>query len=160
MRGRIGPTCLTAPPERFLPAPVYIGGRALVRVARLSGPVQDHHSPRKGHRALTFTDQALICRDCGSDFVFTAADQTSYAQRGYQYFPSRCPSCMAARRARNPNGAATHQASHGGREQRQLYPAICAECGQPTQVPFQPRTEKPIYCSDCFSRRQRANPRG
>ncbi len=106
---------------------------------------------------MSFNDTQLVCRECGSNFVFTAADQEAFAQRGHSYFPSRCPTCLATRRARNPNGAATH-ASHAGhgREQRQLYPAICAECGQATQVPFQPRTEKPIYCSDCFSRRQRS----
>ena len=100
-----------------------------------------------------------MCRECGADFVFSTNDQEGFAARGLSYFPSRCPSCMAVRRARNPQGGAGPGQNNGhtsfGREQRQLYPAICAECNQPTQVPFQPRTEKPVYCSDCFSRRQR-----
>jgi CxxC-x17-CxxC domain-containing protein len=36
-----------------------------------------------------------------------------------------------------------------------MYPAVCSSCGQDTQVPFQPRGDKPVYCSDCF-----ANQRG
>ena len=35
-----------------------------------------------------------------------------------------------------------------------MYDAICAECGRPTKVPFEPKTDKPIYCSDCFARRR------
>ena len=103
---------------------------------------------------MIFSDHQLLCRDCGEGFVFSASDQEAYAQRGFHNYPSRCPSCMAVRRARNPNGGASPSHHSGGmsfgREQRQLYPAICAECNQPTQVPFQPRTEKPVYCSDCF----------
>ncbi|MSP79210.1 MAG: hypothetical protein EXR67_06660, partial [Dehalococcoidia bacterium] len=34
---------------------------------------------------------------------------------------------------------------------RQMFPAVCATCGKATQVPFQPRGDRPVYCSDCFS---------
>jgi CxxC-x17-CxxC domain-containing protein len=33
---------------------------------------------------------------------------------------------------------------------------ICDGCGATTQVPFQPRGDKPVYCRECF---QRQNPR-
>ncbi|MEE8180204.1 MAG: CxxC-x17-CxxC domain-containing protein, partial [Nitrosopumilaceae archaeon] len=26
----------------------------------------------------------------------------------------------------------------------------CADCGTECQVPFVPRTDKPVYCNDCF----------
>ncbi len=32
-----------------------------------------------------------------------------------------------------------------------MFPATCAQCGKATQVPFQPRDDRPVYCSDCFS---------
>ncbi len=32
-----------------------------------------------------------------------------------------------------------------------MFPAVCAQCGKETQVPFQPRTERPVYCSDCYA---------
>ena len=38
----------------------------------------------------------------------------------------------------------------GDRPRRQMYPATCSTCGKETQVPFQPRGDKPVYCSDCF----------
>lgn len=38
---------------------------------------------------------------------------------------------------------------------RQVFPAICAECGKETKVIFQPRGGRPIYCSKCFDARRR-----
>jgi CxxC-x17-CxxC domain-containing protein len=32
-----------------------------------------------------------------------------------------------------------------------MHPAVCAQCGKDTTVPFRPRGDKPVYCSDCFS---------
>jgi CxxC-x17-CxxC domain-containing protein len=39
----------------------------------------------------------------------------------------------------------------GSREQRQMYTATCSSCGKEAQVPFQPTSGKPVYCSDCFA---------
>jgi CxxC-x17-CxxC domain-containing protein len=39
-----------------------------------------------------------------------------------------------------------------GREDRQMYDAVCDKCGQNCQVPFQPTGEKPVYCSNCFEK--------
>lgn len=33
---------------------------------------------------------------------------------------------------------------------RPMYSAVCAKCGNSCNVPFQPRTGKPVYCSQCF----------
>jgi CxxC-x17-CxxC domain-containing protein len=33
-----------------------------------------------------------------------------------------------------------------------MYPATCAQCGKQTEVPFQPRGDKPVYCRDCFDK--------
>ncbi|MDQ3072154.1 MAG: RNA-binding protein [Bacteroidota bacterium] len=41
---------------------------------------------------------------------------------------------------------------------RQMYPAVCSECGKDTEVPFQPRSDKPVYCRECFQLRRTAAP--
>ena len=41
---------------------------------------------------------------------------------------------------------------------RQMYPAVCSECGRETEVPFQPRSDKPVYCRECFQLRRAASP--
>jgi len=33
-----------------------------------------------------------------------------------------------------------------------MYEATCAECGVKCEVPFKPRGDKPVLCSDCFSK--------
>ena len=101
------------------------------------------------------TDMSLRCRDCGNEFVFTVGEQEFYASRGLTNTPSRCPECRAARKA--SQGGGSSYSSGGGRPrggqgggQRQLYSAICSNCGREALVPFQPRGDKPVYCSDCF----------
>jgi CxxC-x17-CxxC domain-containing protein len=94
---------------------------------------------------MPYTERTLTCRDCGASFPFTVAEQESFAQRGYTHDPARCPECRAVRRAeRGGTGA-------GGTGERQMYPAVCARCGKETEVPFQPRGDKPVYCSECYA---------
>ncbi len=33
---------------------------------------------------------------------------------------------------------------------RQMFPAVCAECGKQTEVPFKPSGDRPVLCRDCF----------
>jgi CxxC-x17-CxxC domain-containing protein len=42
---------------------------------------------------------------------------------------------------------------------RQMYPAVCSNCGKDTEVPFQPRTDKPVFCRECFQSRRASTPR-
>ncbi|MCL5256957.1 MAG: zinc-ribbon domain containing protein [Chloroflexi bacterium] len=92
-------------------------------------------------------DKTLTCRDCGQEFVFTASEQEFFAQKGFTNEPSRCPECRAARKSSRGEGG------YSGRRDsnRQMYPAVCATCGKETQVPFEPRGDRPVYCSDCYS---------
>ena len=93
---------------------------------------------------MSYEDKSLQCTDCGSPFTFTAAEQEQFATRGYTNEPKRCPSCRQARKSER--GGST--AGAGG--SRQMFPATCAECGKATEVPFEPRGDKPVYCSDCY----------
>lgn len=97
---------------------------------------------------MAMQDKTLKCADCGNDFVFTAGEQDFYAQKGFTNAPTRCPSCRAARKAAREGGGSYSSGGYGG--QRQMYPAVCAQCGKETEVPFQPRGDKPVYCSDCY----------
>lgn len=37
---------------------------------------------------------------------------------------------------------------------RELHDAVCAECGNATQVPFKPTEGKPVYCRECYRKRR------
>jgi CxxC-x17-CxxC domain-containing protein len=36
-----------------------------------------------------------------------------------------------------------------------MFSVVCSSCGKDAQVPFQPRGDRPVYCSDCFKPQQR-----
>ena len=92
---------------------------------------------------MSYEDRTLTCQDCGQSFTFSADDQAYHAEKGYTNEPKRCPSCRQARRS---------ERGDYGQSPRQMYPTVCAQCGKDTEVPFQPRGDRPVYCSDCFRR--------
>lgn len=96
-----------------------------------------------------YQDKTLACRDCGTDFSFTASEQEFYAEKGFTNEPSRCPECRAARKASGGNRGGGNRG--GGSSDRQMHDAVCASCNQPTQVPFKPSGDRPVYCRDCYS---------
>lgn len=101
---------------------------------------------------MSFTDKSLQCVDCGNSFAFTASEQEMFASKGYANEPKRCPDCRAARRQQRGDSTGGYQRSSTPRE---MFPAVCAACGKETQVPFEPRTGRPVYCSACYAKVRR-----
>src|SRR5215212_2677921 len=100
-------------------------------------------------RTMSYADKTITCRDCGMDFVFTSGEQEFYAQKGFTNEPTRCASCRQQRKA-----------GGGGRSgPREMHSATCASCGKEAQVPFVPRGDKPVYCSDCFQQQRQSSSR-
>lgn len=85
-----------------------------------------------------FQDKTLKCKECGQDFTFTAGEQEFYAQKEFKNEPQRCKSCRDAKKS-------------AGKAQREMFTTTCANCGGPAKVPFQPNSDRPVYCSDCFA---------
>jgi CxxC-x17-CxxC domain-containing protein len=131
---------------------------------------------------VSYADKTLTCRDCGTAFTFTAGEQEFYDQKGFTNQPTRCPDCRAARKAsgggrsssggggygsRDSYGGGRDSYSGGGssygggssRGQREMYTTTCSQCGKEAQVPFVPRGDKPVYCSDCFQSQRQSNSR-
>jgi CxxC-x17-CxxC domain-containing protein len=101
-------------------------------------------------------DRTLTCRACGSSFVFSTGEQQFYSARGLLNAPARCPGCRDSRRQGEETGGGSYVrygafASFGGRTPRQMHPATCDRCGLLTEVPFAPKGDRPVYCSECFS---------
>ncbi len=96
-----------------------------------------------------YTDQTLSCRDCGRSFTFTAGQQEFFASKGFANKPGRCDDCRAV----NKTGDSGRSSSFGG-SRREMFKATCSRCGGVAEVPFEPRTGRPVYCRDCFSSQQ------
>ncbi|MCS6802030.1 MAG: zinc-ribbon domain containing protein [Chloroflexota bacterium] len=105
---------------------------------------------------MALQDKTLTCRDCGHQFVFTVSEQEFFFSKGFLNNPSRCQDCRASRKARIAAQAAsggagpfsgTRVTSNGRREYTR---ATCSSCGGEALLPFTPRGDRPVYCSDCF----------
>ena len=88
-----------------------------------------------------YTDRNLTCADCGETFVFTAGEQEFYASKGFSSDPRRCPECRRKRKTARDSGAP-----------REMYDITCDRCGQQDRVPFKPRGDRPVLCSECFKK--------
>jgi CxxC-x17-CxxC domain-containing protein len=131
---------------------------------------------------MPFEDKTIVCVDCGAEFTFTADEQQRFADRGFTNEPKRCKTCREARKSsqstgnRSAGGGASYSGGaggggggggrgYGGRGggggrsfggPRQMFPATCASCGQPTEVPFKPSGNRPVYCRECFQAQRAA----
>ena len=120
---------------------------------------------------MSYADKVLTCRDCGQSFVFTTGEQEFFASRGFTNEPTRCRDCRQARKASAGGGYNSGGGSYssgggyssggyggggygGERREREMFSVTCSACGNEAQVPFQPRGDKPVYCSDCFSQQR------
>jgi len=111
----------------------------------------------------TFTDKSLKCIECNGDFTYTVAEQELHQSLGYQNEPKRCTPCREAKRQRKgtpggggggPRGGGAPRGGGGGGPAREYFTAICGECGKEAQLPFKPRGDRPVYCSDCFTKKR------
>jgi len=122
--------------------------------------------------AVTLSDQFLGCADCETEFIFTIAEQLFYAERGIER-PSCCPDCRARKRSErnadairasdvggtmlwsdgygNYGGSAPVGPKKGARTGVRMYSTTCSSCNRPTEVPFEPRNGRPVYCRECFN---------
>lgn len=89
-----------------------------------------------------YEDKTLICKECGSEFTFTAGEQEFFAEKGLSNEPQRCKACRDAKKAAR-------------RANRKMYPAVCSVCGKETEVPFEPQEGRAVYCSECFEKKNK-----
>lgn len=89
-------------------------------------------------------DKIITCKDCATQFVFSAREQQFFADKGFQNQPQRCRDCRQARRSQGAGEAPA-------RPSRPSFETVCAACGVQTTVPFRPRGDRPVYCRTCYT---------
>ena len=48
-------------------------------------------------------DKTIVCKDCGSEFIFTEGEQAFYQEKGFTNDPVRCPECRKSRKKQKYN---------------------------------------------------------
>src|SRR2546428_11060971 len=84
------------------------------------------------------TDKTLTCKNCGNQFVWTAAEQEFYQSRGLQNPPGRCKDCRELRRAEGGGGG--RSSSYGG--PRPMDMAACSNSGKEDHGPVPTHGDK------------------
>jgi CxxC-x17-CxxC domain-containing protein len=104
----------------------------------------DRDAPRQMHKAT--------CAECGD------ACEVPFKPSGDR--PVLCSNCFK----NSGRGEERSERRDDRREERsfdrprrdfgekEMFDAVCAECGQHCQVPFKPRGDKDVFCSDCFGK--------
>jgi CxxC-x17-CxxC domain-containing protein len=97
---------------------------------------------------MSFADKLLCCIDCQKTFTFSAIEQEFHSSRGFPNEPQRCPSCRKAKKTEHTSNNV--DADEASISRRQSFQVTCTLCGKDTRVPFQPRQNMPVYCSNCY----------
>jgi CxxC-x17-CxxC domain-containing protein len=99
----------------------------------------DRNAPREMHKA--------VCAECG--------DQCEVPFKPSGDRPVLCSNCFKSSRGEERGEGRREERRDFDRprhEDRQMFDATCAKCGQPCQIPFRPKPGRDIFCSDCFAR--------
>ncbi|CAN5206461.1 hypothetical protein BH11PAT1_BH11PAT1_5950 [soil metagenome] len=92
-----------------------------------------------------------VCSTCGKECV------VPFVPTGNK--PVLCSNCFEKTRDRNNDRSTPRDTQRSFSPDRPMYDAICDTCGNSCKIPFQPRTGKPVYCSNCFDSVVNPHPR-
>jgi CxxC-x17-CxxC domain-containing protein len=95
---------------------------------------------------MLLQEQSIDCFDCGVAFTFTMEEKMAYQAKGHFHVPKRCPSCRETRKTRQMKDCTFKKIQ----SDLPLFSATCTQCGKSTQVPFEPKANRPVYCHDCY----------
>ncbi len=94
---------------------------------------------------MDFRDKLIHCSICGSAFIFSAEKQEFCKVWGLPAESKQCSSCRKT--VKSKQGISS---GNFGTTNRRLYQAICSDCGKTTNLPFEPRSGRKVYCGDCY----------
>ena len=114
---------------------------------------------QKEGRPMSFVDRSIKCSDCGADFTFSTREQEFFAEKGFTNDPKRCRWCRASRMVQNNGASDRSGCRQEWQPRRQMFAAVCAECGKGTELPFEPRYGRRVYCRDCYEKVRQGAPR-
>ena len=85
------------------------------------------------------------CGDCGNEC------QVPFKPKEDR--PVYCRECFQNHKPQRPSGGGRFGRNDRGsrdRRPREMFTTTCGDCGNECQVPFKPKEDRPVYCTDCF----------
>ena len=79
--------------------------------------------------------------------------ERSRGRRGYSNRNSRGSNNFEDRERRSSG----RDFNNRGRRNFEMTKVTCSSCGNDCEVPFKPTSNKPVFCSDCFKRKDKGN---
>lgn len=64
--------------------------------------------------------------------------------------PIYCSNCFEKNKGSDHGRSGRRDSGRGSYGDKQMFEAICDNCGKKCEVPFRPSSGKPIFCNDCF----------
>ena len=117
----------------------------------------------RGSRDDSRTESTTVtCSDCGNECQVPFVPRTNKPVYCSDCFRQHKPDDLGSDRySRDDRGSRYSRDDRGSRYSRddrgsrddsrtESTTVTCSDCGNECQVPFVPRTNKPVYCSDCF----------
>lgn len=95
-----------------------------------------------------------VCDECGENC------KLPFKPTGNK--PVYCSNCFEKNGKGRDFNRHSGRKDFGGRDRQRpdMYDVVCDNCGNDCQVPFKPRGDKDIFCSDCFEDQGNQRPRG
>lgn len=85
-----------------------------------------------------------VCSDCGRDC------EVPFRPTGDK--PVFCSDCFKNKDKGDSRRPERGDSRRSNFEEKKMYSAVCATCGDDCEVPFRPTGDKPVYCSQCFGK--------
>jgi len=74
--------------------------------------------------------------------------------------PVFCSNCFGKKEGTGGNRFDRRDSGRPSFEDKKMFKAVCDKCHKECEVPFRPTGDKPVFCSDCFSKEDRGGSRG
>lgn len=84
-----------------------------------------------------FTDKNISCAECGTTFIWDAAEQAFFAKKGFKNTPTKCRACRAKKKI-------TEELQKSKEKEVQ-----CGICGKKGTLTSELSVGEEIFCFDC-----------
>jgi CxxC-x17-CxxC domain-containing protein len=107
-------------------------------------------SERRGFGSRGASDRPMmhraVCANCGNTC------EVPFKPNGSK--PVYCKDCFQKQESSGTGRSEGRRFERSDNNDRQMYDAVCSNCGDNCKIPFQPREGRPVFCSRCFEKNE------